>query len=63
MARATDTEFLVFPPDVSKSDAIAAAFRGIEALAEPYREAGVTLDLAPASALRCRRCTAWKPVN
>ena len=48
VARATDTEFLVFLPDVSKSDAIAAAFRCIEALAEPYREAGVTLDLAPA---------------
>jgi diguanylate cyclase (GGDEF)-like protein len=48
VARATDTEFLVFLPDVSKSDAIAAAFRSIEALAEPYREAGLTLDLAPA---------------
>jgi len=48
VARATDTEFLLFLPDASKSDAIAAAFRSIEALAEPYREAGLTLDLAPA---------------
>jgi diguanylate cyclase (GGDEF)-like protein len=48
VARATDAEFLVFLPDASKSDAIAAAFRSIEALAEPYREADLTLDLAPA---------------
>ena len=47
LARATDAEFLVFLPKASKSDAVAAGFRIVEALAEPYREAELTLDLAP----------------
>lgn len=48
LARATDTEFVVFLPEATKSEAIAVAFRAVEALAEPYREADLTLDLAPA---------------
>lgn len=47
LARATDAEFLVFLPAASKSDAIATGFRIVETLAEPYREADLTLDLAP----------------
>ena len=47
LARATDAEFLVFLPSASKSDAVAAGFRIVEALAEPYRETELTLDLAP----------------
>jgi predicted signal transduction protein with EAL and GGDEF domain len=48
LARATETEFLLFLPVASKSDAVAAGFRIIEALTEPYREEDLTLDLAPA---------------
>ena len=47
LARATDAEFLLFLPSASKSDAVAAGFRIVEALAEPYRETELTLDLAP----------------
>jgi len=48
VARATDTEFLLFLPAATKSEAVAAAFRIVEALTEPYRESDLTLDLAPA---------------
>ena len=47
LARATDAEFLLFLPSASRSDAVAAGFRIVEALAEPYRETELTLDLAP----------------
>jgi diguanylate cyclase (GGDEF)-like protein len=47
LARAADAEFLLFLPTASKSDAVATGFRIAEALAEPYREAELTLDLAP----------------
>ena len=51
LARATDSEFLLFLPAASKSDAVAAGFRMVEALAEPYREAELTLDLAPVAGI------------
>jgi len=47
LARAADGEFLLFLPRASKSDAVATGFRVAEALSEPYREAELTLDLAP----------------
>ncbi|MEO8742718.1 MAG: EAL domain-containing protein [Lysobacteraceae bacterium] len=48
IARATDTQFSIFLPATSKSDAIKTAFRIVDALVEPYREADLALDLAPA---------------
>ncbi len=48
IARATDTQFSIFLPASGKSEAIAAAFRIVDALAEPYRESDLALDLAPA---------------
>ena len=48
VARATDTQFSIFLPASSKSEAIASAFRIIDTLAEPYRESDLALDLAPA---------------
>jgi diguanylate cyclase (GGDEF)-like protein len=48
LSRATDTQFLVFLPGAGKSEAIATAFRINEELSQPYREADMTLDLAPA---------------
>lgn len=48
LARATDTEFSVFLPGQGKAEAIASAFRMIDALSVPYQEADLTLDIAPA---------------
>ena len=48
LARATDTEFSVYLPGQTKADAIASAFRMIDALSVPYQEADLTLDIAPA---------------
>jgi diguanylate cyclase (GGDEF)-like protein len=48
VARATDTQFSVFLSGARREAAVAAAFRIVEALGEPYREADLTLDLAPA---------------
>lgn len=48
IARATDGQFSVFLAHANRQSAIATAFRIVEALAEPYREADLTLDLAPA---------------
>jgi diguanylate cyclase (GGDEF)-like protein len=48
IARATDTQFSVFLSGAGREAAVAAAFRIVEALGEPYREADLTLDLAPA---------------
>jgi len=47
-ARATDTQFAVLLPGAGRQEAIATGFRLLDALAEPYREADLTLDLAPA---------------
>jgi predicted signal transduction protein with EAL and GGDEF domain len=51
VARATDTEFSIFLPGVEEPAAIATGFRLVDALAEPYREADLTLDLEPAAGL------------
>jgi len=48
MARATDGQFSVFLPQANRQAAVATAFHIVEALSEPYREADLTLDLAPA---------------
>lgn len=48
VARATDTQFSIFLPTMAQSDATAMAYRIVNVLGEPYREAGLTLDLAPA---------------
>lgn len=48
LARATETQFAIFLPTTAQADAIAAAFRVIEALSEPHRDGELTLDLAPA---------------
>jgi diguanylate cyclase (GGDEF)-like protein len=48
VARATDTQFSVFLAGAGREAAAAAAFRLVEALGEPYREADLTLDFAPA---------------
>lgn len=48
VARATDTRFSIHLPATSRPAAMATAFRVVEALSEPYREADLTLDLAPA---------------
>ncbi len=47
-ARATDTQFAIFLAHGGKQEAIAVAFRILDALSEPYRESDLTLDLAPA---------------
>jgi predicted signal transduction protein with EAL and GGDEF domain len=48
VARAPDTKYTIFCPRGDRQEAIAAGFRLLDALAEPYREADLTLDLAPA---------------
>lgn len=48
VARATDGQFSVFLQQASRQMGVAAAFRIVEALSEPYRDADLTLDLAPA---------------
>lgn len=48
IARTTDTQFSIFLPATNRQAAIAAAFRIVEALTDPYRGADLTLDLAPA---------------
>ena len=48
VARATETEFAIFLAGSDRQEAIAAGFRLLDALAEPYREADLALDLAPA---------------
>jgi diguanylate cyclase (GGDEF)-like protein len=51
IARPTDTEFSIFLPGTEQDAAIACGFRLVDALAEPYREADLTLDLEPAAGL------------
>jgi diguanylate cyclase (GGDEF)-like protein len=48
VARATDTEFSVYLPGHGKADAIACAFRAIDALSAPYQEADLSLDIETA---------------
>ncbi|TLY49643.1 MAG: bifunctional diguanylate cyclase/phosphodiesterase, partial [Gammaproteobacteria bacterium] len=47
VARASDTEFLVWLRDAKQSEAIALAFRIVDVLGEPYREADLAIDVAP----------------
>jgi len=47
-ARVSDAEFAVFLPDCAAPEAIATAFRCVDALSTPYQEDGLTVDLAPA---------------
>jgi diguanylate cyclase (GGDEF)-like protein len=48
VARASDSEFLVWQPGFDQARAIALAFRIVDLLGEPYREADLAIDLAPA---------------
>jgi diguanylate cyclase (GGDEF)-like protein len=48
LARATDTEFSIFLPGQSEAAAIASAYRIVDALAAPYQESDLILDMAPA---------------
>jgi diguanylate cyclase (GGDEF)-like protein len=48
VARATDTEFLVWMRNAEHADAIALAFRILDVLGEPYQEADLAIDVAPA---------------
>ena len=48
IARATDTQLSIFLPGAARTEAIGAAHRVVDALSEPYREASLTLDFAPA---------------
>jgi diguanylate cyclase (GGDEF)-like protein len=48
VARATDTQFSVWLGGTAKSDAIAVAFRILDALGTPYQEADLSIDTAPA---------------
>lgn len=48
VARATDTQLAVFLPGAAHEGAMEAAARVVAALGEPFREAELTLDFAPA---------------
>ena len=48
VARATDAQFSVWLDNTGKADAIAVAFRILDALAVPYQEADLSIDTAPA---------------
>ncbi|AXK73259.1 EAL domain-containing protein [Lysobacter sp. TY2-98] len=48
IARVTDSQFAVFLPNTSPRDAHNCALRLIDVLSDPYREAELRLDLAPA---------------
>ncbi|HET7844621.1 MAG TPA: GGDEF domain-containing protein, partial [Xanthomonadales bacterium] len=47
-SRVSDTSFAVFLPGAQRSEAIAFALRLLDALGDPYREADLAIDLAPA---------------
>jgi diguanylate cyclase (GGDEF)-like protein len=48
VARATDTQLSIFLPGAARAEAIDVAQGIVQALSEPYREAEITLDFAPA---------------
>jgi diguanylate cyclase (GGDEF)-like protein len=48
VARATDAQFSVWLDGTGKADAIAVAFRILDALGVPYQEADLSIDTAPA---------------
>ncbi|MGY3266346.1 putative bifunctional diguanylate cyclase/phosphodiesterase [Lysobacter sp. HA35] len=51
VARVTDSQFAVFVPGATRQDAHSLALRLIDVLSDPYREAELRLDLAPAVGL------------
>jgi len=48
VARATDTQFAVWLRGADRAEAISVAFRVMDALAQPYQEAEVSMDMGPA---------------
>ena len=48
VARASDSEFLVWMRQAGQGDSIARAFRLLDVLGEPYRESDLAIDVAPA---------------
>jgi len=48
VARATDTQFAVWLRGADRAEAISVAFRVMDALAQPYQEAEVNMDMGPA---------------
>jgi diguanylate cyclase (GGDEF)-like protein len=48
VARAGDTQLLLWREGAREAEAIALAFRVVDALGEPYQEEDLTLDLSPA---------------
>lgn len=48
VARATDAQFSLWLDGAAKADAIAVAFRILDVLREPYQEADLSIDTAPA---------------
>ena len=48
VARATDAQFSLWLEGAAKADAIAVAFRILDVLREPYQEADLSIDTAPA---------------
>ena len=48
VARATDSEFMLWLPQAERTDAIAVAFRVLDVLGEPYQDAELTVDVSPA---------------
>ncbi len=48
VARATDAQFSVWLDNTGKADAIAVAFRILDALGVPYQESDLSIDTAPA---------------
>lgn len=48
VARATDTQFAVWLRGADRAEAISVAFRVMDALAQPYQEAEINVDMGPA---------------
>jgi diguanylate cyclase (GGDEF)-like protein len=48
VARATDTQFAVWLRGADRAEAISVAFRVMDALAQPYQEAEINMDMGPA---------------
>ena len=48
LARATDAQFALWLVDTGKAEAIAIAFRILDALGDPYRESDLAIDTDPA---------------
>lgn len=51
VARAADTQLLLWLPGCGRAEAIAAALRVLDGLAEPYHEADLTIDPAPTAGI------------